>query len=509
MKKLVSIILALGTMTALNAQEYLQINSHWHGAIIPVENIDSITIGELSHASKLPAIMAQDENISLFNEALMLTHLCDSLLGDYNYNFWCEQNEATDIYGMSQAPVLNMVSLGYTAFVETDAVFAAHGINTIADLKAYAAKVYNEMYPEDANISDPTDRRNSLNRFISYHLLDRKGHKNNLTVAGIYNDRAGAVKEKYDRSKVDIADWYETLMPHSLMKCSSPLLPTGETVFINRRGLQETAEVKGVEIVNTDGRAYQGIASNGYYHYIDGIIAYDKQTQQVVLDEQILVHNSTMSPEFMNNDMRINNPFGFTTSTGEVLIPRGAMKNIMINNWETRLYYLFSQSWGNAQTDEMLLMDPFDVAIKLPSVPAGTYELNLGYTTYYRRGVVAYYLNDELCDTVDMGLDSFDPQIGWAADSHMETPAAIVQNDSLMHANGYRKGLDYCYVYGSSQTQRERNTCLRRIITTFTTDGKTDYYLRIKNTVEDEYGGTQFIIDYLELCPTHLLNEYK
>lgn len=509
MKKLVSIIAALGTVAALNAQEYLHINSNWHGAIIPVEEIDSITVGELNHTDKLPAIMAQDKNISLFNEALQLTHLCDSLLGVYNYNFWYEQLQVPNIYGNQLVPALTKVRKGYTAFVETDAVFAAHGINSIADLKAYAAKVYDEMYPEDANISDPTDRRNSLNRFISYHLLDRKGHKNNLTVAGINNVRAGEVKNRYDRSKVDIADWYETLMPHSLMKCSSPLLPTGETVFINRRGLQETAEVKGVEIVNTDGQIYQGIASNGYYHYIDGIIAYDKQTQQVVLDEQILVHNSTMSPEFMNNDMRINNPYGITTSSGEVLIPRGAMKNITINNDETRLYYLFSQSWGNAQTDEMMLMGLYDVTFKLPPVPAGTYELNLGYTAYALRGIGAYYLNDEPCDTVDMRLTADNPAIGWIADSHLETPEAIAQNDSLMHANGYRKGLDYCYAYSVGTRQRDHSQCLRKIITTFTTDGKTDYYLRIKNVNVNENGSTQFMIDYFELCPTHLLKEYK
>ena len=512
MKKLVSIILALGTMAALNAQEYLQINSHWHGAIIPVENIDSITVGELSHTDKLPAIMAQDENISLFNEALQLTHLCDSLLGDYNYNYWCEQEESylfTSIYGNALAPAPTKIRLGYTAFVETDAVFAAHGINNIADLKAYAAKVYNEMYPEDANISDPTDRRNSLNRFISYHLLDRMGRKDNLTVAGVYNDRAGAVKEKYVRSKVDIADWYETLMPHSLMKCSSPLLPPGAPLFINRRGLQENAEVKGVEIVNTDGRAYQGVASNGYYHYIDGIIAYDKQTQQVVLDEQILVHNSTMSPEFMNNNMRINHPYGITTSDAEVLIPRGAMKNITINNGETRLYYLFNQNWANAQTDEMLILGAYDITFKLPPVPAGTYELNIGYNANSLRHVAEFYLNDELCDTVDMRLTADNPAIGWIADSHLETPEDIAQNDSLMHANGYRKGLDYCYTYLVGETQRNRPQCLRKIITTFTTDGKTDHYLRIKNINPHDDGRAQTMIDYLELCPTHLLKEYK
>lgn len=508
MKKLVSIILALGTMAALNAQEYLQINSHWHGTVIPVEDIDSITYGELSHTDKLPAIMAQDENISLFNEALLLTHLCDSLVGDYNYDFWYELEDSYLFAGI-YVPILTKVRLGYTAFVETDAVLAAHGIHNMADLKAYAAKVYDELYPEDAGISDPTDRRHSLNRFVSYHLLDRKGHKGTLTAAGINNDRAGAVKDKYDRSKVDIADWYETLMPHSLMKCSSPLLPTGETVFINRRGLQEEAEVKGVEIVNTDGRAYQGIASNGYYHYIDGIIAYDKQTQQVVLDEQILVHNSTLSPEFMNNDMRINNPNpNNTTPDGEVLIPLGAMKNLAINGIEPRLFYLFNASWANAQTDEMILMGAYDVTFKLPPLPAGTYELNLGYNVNPYCGVAEFYLNEESCGTVDMGLTADD--LGWVSDAELETPETIAANDSLLFMNGYRKGLDYCYAFSIGQTQRDTPRCIRRIITTFTTDGKTDYYLRMKNAkglMED--GRTQTHIDYLELCPTHLLKEYK
>ena len=174
------------------------------------------------------------------------------------------------------------------------------------------------------------------------------------------------------------------------------------------------------------------------------------------------------------------------------------------------MYYLFNNYWADFQTDEFLILGAFDFTIKLPPMPAGTYELNMAYTTSSRRTVCAIYLDGELCDTVDLRLLANYPEIGWVSDDQLETPEAIAQNDSLLFANGYRKGLDYCYINsgGQRQTQRSSSGCLRRIITTFTTDGKTDHYLRFKN-VDPADGGNQFMMDYIELCPTHLLNEYK
>ena len=92
MKRLVSIIVALAAMTALSAQEYLHIDSRWHGAVIPIEEIDSITYGELSHEDKLPALIASDPNLSLFSEALQLTHMADSLLAYVNYDWYIKDD---------------------------------------------------------------------------------------------------------------------------------------------------------------------------------------------------------------------------------------------------------------------------------------------------------------------------------------------------------------------------------------------------------------------------------
>ena len=512
MKKLVlSTVIACAALS-VSAQEYLHVNSHWYGQYIPIAYIDSITYGDLDLSQRLPNVMANDPNISIFNEALRVTHLCDSLMDCWDYGFW-DETEIAPKYQSNAAsvPAIQKIRKGYTAFVETDAVYAHYGIKNIDDLKEYAAKVYDEMYPEDASVSDPTDRRNSLNRFVSYHLLYVKAEKYQLTVAGI--DRSergnGKIAGLFDRNKIDIADWYETLMPYSLMKCSSPLLDEGETetVFINRRGLQDHADDRGVLIEGVEIIDQSYGAENGIYHYIDGIIAYDKQTQEVVLDEQIIVNNTTMTPEFFNNDLRISISEEQRQYVG-VGFHAGSLKNIDMQIEKGYLYYLFNDFWRNIQTDEFLIPGMFDVCIKLPAVPAGTYELNLGYYANNLRPVVCTYLDEMLCDTLDLRLYYSDL---WMSDVALNYDEALMaENDSLLFVNGCRKGLDYCYDPNSmNETLRDVKGAFRRIITTFTTDGKTDHYLRIKNVTENPTTVTQFHLDFIELCPTHLLKEYK
>ena len=504
-KHLLTLIIACAAL-GVGAQEYLHINSHWYEQYIPVVYIDSITYGELNLSKRLPNVMANDPNISIFNEALKVTHLCDSLMDCYDYNFVCDV-DVEPKYQINAGPsaVINKIRKGYTAFVETDEVYAAYGINNIEELKVYAAKVYDEVYPEDASISDPTDRRNSLNRFVSYHLLEMRADYHELTAAGIGSDRAGKVKEKYNREIIDIADWYETMMAHSMMKCSSPLLEGDESVFINRRGLKDKADSRGVfingakvSIAINDGNTD---AENGVYHYIDNIIVYDKQTQEVVLDEQIIINNTTMSPEFFNNNLRINIPL----ERQAVAFPAGSLKNITFNK-EGYLHYMFNHYWMNVQTDEFSIPGTFDITIKLPPVPAGTYELNIGYTANDMRPTICAYLDDTLCDTID--LRSADYISMWLSDWQLDYNAELItENDSLLYTYGYKKALEYCYY--NNQRLRDQRNAVRRIITTFSTDGKTDHYLRLRNDGEGVLTTTSFMLDFIELCPSHLLKEYK
>ena len=282
-------------------------------------------------------------------------------------------------------------------------------------------------------------------------------------------------------------------------------------VYINRRGVQDHTDDRGVLV---EGASlvpdFLGGAINGYYHNISDINAYDKQTQQVVLNEQIIVNNSTLSPELMNNGFRCSTPYYRALSANEeVLLPDGALKNVQVNNEDTRMYYLFNKAWQDVQTDEFIVKGLFDFTIKLPSLPAGTYELNIGYSANYSRHIVDAYLDGELCGTIDQRITS--NNLGWESDRELGfDEAAIAANDKQLFDQGYRKGLAYCYDNNNSkESLRDNESCLRRIITTFTTDGKSDHYLRFVNVNPQDDGTAQFMIDFLELCPTHLLSEYK
>ena len=155
------------------------------------------------------------------------------------------------------------------------------------------------MYPEDAAVNDLTDRRNALNRFISYHVLNRYGTYYTLTSMD-----GDALPNNFNRRKYDIRDYYETLMPHSLMKFSFPSgSQTG--LYINRRSVQSRADEYGVFVRGTkvlkssDFPDVQFNATNGIYHYIDDIATYGQTTQEVVLNENIRMDCTTLSPDFM------------------------------------------------------------------------------------------------------------------------------------------------------------------------------------------------------------------
>ena len=85
-------------------------------------------------------------------------------------------------------------------------------------------------------------------------------------------------------------------------------------------------------------------------------------------------------------------------------------------------------------------------------------------------------------------------------------------NDAFLRSNGWMKGPASYYNANSeaggtkgSNSFRGLNNALRCIVGTFTTDGKTDHYLTIK-TLEPLYGNSEFMLDYIELCPSTVYN---
>ena len=510
MKKFVLSTIIMCATLGVSAQEGLHVRSYWSNYIIPIEEIDSITIGTLdtlSNADKLPALMASDQSISLFYEALSLTHMVDSLnVSYYDYTYvgptddeskyaFDYRNRLEMDSGESSShscrPVFHRICR-FTAFVEPNSVYARYGINNIEDLKAYAAKIYDEVYPEDATISDPTDRRNSLNRFVSYHLLDRFADSQNLVAATMKDFEGNGILGCFKSNIRDAYDCYETMMPYSLMKVSYGM-KTGYVHRINRKygwyNGDEEYKIIGAPLITEKCDNY---AKNGVYHCINDIISYDKQTQEIVFNERLTFDISTLSPEFANNDIR--HKVGQTT-----LIPSRSIKNI---NFETGnlVYEPGHANFWCYQTDELILFPPYDaegITIKLPPMPAGTYELCFSMVPMRHRGVLQFYLDDQPCgDPVDYSVDIIAE--GWFSDDELADDEIIAQENEF-RSKGWMKGLnDYACGVSGNQIMRSLSVTLRRIIGSFYTDGKSDHYLRIQ-PISD--ATKEIMLDYIQLTP--------
>ena len=169
-----------------------------------------------------PEKMAEDSTITLFCEALRLTHMDDSLheYMDESYSIGIDSvtlgtKERCLNNGDPRMTCLWVSNryFKYTAFVEPDSVYHRYGINNIDDLKAYAKRIYDATYPEDAGLydNDFTHRKNPLNRFVSYHLLDR---------IVMYNDLVGneLTSQCWKTNLADPEEFYATMCPGTLIR---------------------------------------------------------------------------------------------------------------------------------------------------------------------------------------------------------------------------------------------------------------------------------------------------
>ncbi|MBQ8675641.1 MAG: fasciclin domain-containing protein [Bacteroidaceae bacterium] len=503
-----------------------------------VENGVVHTIDRVIDAANemLPELMRQDSTITLFYAALDATHMKDSLQLYYDENYHCSPDsfEKGTCYptAVEYDNVMYMEKryYAYTAFVEPDDVYAAHGIYTLDDLKAYAASIYDDMYPEDADITDLTDRRNSLNRFVSYHFLPERIIYNLLTPDNIM------LTANFDRRHWDAADWYETMMPHSLMKVSYPS-GSEQGRYINRRGVQNRKDSRGVKIpgariLSPNEAGSDLMAVNGIYHYITDIIDYGRQTQEVVLNERLRIDATSLSPDFMNSGARGHGVRGTggcpqypgqyglkSTSSDPEVNPNtcigfkaNSVRNFKYDDVHTHLHvrnrYLDFWSYYG---DEVMICGMYDVSFKLPPVPEGDYEFRIQVCLGFdNRGIIQVYLDGAPCGIpVDMRRDGNDPSIGWKSDTELGDDEAIAAYDRALHNRGWMKGpAGYGNTAadgsGSRAPNRDTRQTLRRIYTTFHTDGKTDHWVRVQQKLESDNG--TFPFDYIELCPRSVYN---
>ena len=483
-----------------------------------VENGVVHTIASVLNPSTntLPTQVEEHDYFRIMTEAIKATGYDAELqlYKDESYS-WADKSVIT-IYPVGNINYPPNRYYGYTAFLETDSVFYAEGIHNLEQLEKRCA----EWYPKADASAPRTSKDNPLNQFVGYHLMDRHLPYSRLVC---FNIRTHTVIDS-EKDYLDTSDRYEfyETMSGKLIKITMPrsIIEQRSTILLNyyspRGGEEVPAEAEAVMNVkiyepnefrdlNPTYAGFSANALNGIIHPINKILIYDEDVMKGrVLNTTIRFDSSTLCPELTNNNIRWNFN-AHITDIGETPIPNDYSKNMKVYTEETRTYYLPPHiTYHNYQGDEMNTLGGFDFAYKLPPVPAGTYEIRMGYTANERRHVVQFYVDDVVTGIpVDLRIKARDPRIGFLADA--ETEDNGIQNDKDMKNRGYMKA-STTYVTTGSNIARQQDNVIRKVITTKYL-GEGEHWLRFKNAHENDDGKAQFMYDYFELVPISFVRD--
>jgi len=448
-----------------------------HNGVVHI--IGSVIV--FSQETLLVALKAND-NFKLFAEAFELTNLVDSVSELYDMSYQ-DPSPGRDYDGAhsiaSNAKVVHMKKLGYTLFAEPDKIFAAAGITNISQLVSYAEKYYGT-----ADKDNYTSRKNALNKFISYHLLDRQMPSNGMIYSGGNTAPSGVNKRQ---------EYYETMLKLRLMEIKAP--DVGSTAG-NQINTTRAGKFVGIDPSLTDIEAF-----NGYIHGLTDILVYDETVMtQDVLHKRLRIDAHAIPSALTNNNIRwndVNQPYTITPDfCGESFTCNPA----------TNITLWGSTGWDDFQGDEIVMSGWYDFTLRLPPIPPGTWEIRMGYSTdpsYHTRGIAQLFIDGQIQGIpINMDIQGDNARIGWVADD--QTPDNGVENDKMMRNRGYMKSGADIINQGYKTILRNNITCLRLIIGTFTFQDYNYHYFRAKN-VEGET--KWFHLDFIELVPVSFLDD--
>ncbi len=507
--------------------------------------------------SYIADILRSNERISIFYDALEATGVYNDILEvedpEYNpksYPKYYYKSHTWNEVGW----VPDTKKYGFTIFVEPDSVYRAKfqelNISTSeGELKALwelACRIYDETYPEDANapghsFDNLTDSVNPLRRFVQYHILNRYvPGTSDLTPLVAH---AGAVNEAFgfDTKLVNPADWYTTLLPHTMVKVEQLTMNTDEDGndcrgedadkvgerFINRRYPAPERNFRGALIDSRVETEPVHDALNGHYFYVDDIIAFSADVRDVVQNVRIRMDFSTVFPEVMTNDMRLKGNYLADDDAGSpddsstpkngrnFYFPLGYLDGVTFNNTCHLVMRRPHCNFWSWQGDEWNIFGDYDLTFRIPPVPSsGEYQLRLGFCAIETRGVMQVYF-----DGVPQGIpldmtkylntelyigDRFVTDEGLGDYNKKSVEEKAEEQKLLKNLGAYRAGRS-TYHFSSSGAKyyflgNERT--YRRILCQTYIDCTKDHYLRFRVASDGKQGNNnEFMLDYFEMVP--------
>ena len=522
-------------------------------------------------------ILRDNPKLSLFYEAFCATGVYDDVVDkvvdpDYDrLNYQKYYYKSHTHKEVAWAP--DTKKYGFTAFVEPDSVYRAkfqeYGIDTSkGDLYAMyelARMTYNEVYGDGFNkdgvqvnktpefrddqkegwkFENLTDSINPLRRFIQYHIMTRY-------VPGDADLTALIISEwkqpfGFETKWLNAVDWYETLLPHTMLKVellsrdkrvdvnNNPLavdiygqdVDKKEWHFLNRRYESPDYTVRGALVDKTVETKPTHDALNGHYFYVDDIVAFDSKTRDIAQNMRIRMDFSTVFPELMTNDMRLKGNFrandddnvpddSETPKNGKnYYFPLGYFAGCTFNSTCYLVYRRPHWHYWSWQGDELNLFGDYDFTMRIPPVPySGEWQLRLGFAPLETRGVMQVYFDGvpqgiplDMMKTLDTetylgNRVSDDAQLSTYKKTSVED---LASEQKLLKNLGAYRGPRSCYnTDGSSKSYSWGIThMMRRILCQTYIDASKDHYLRFRVASDGKQGNNnEFMFDFFEMVP--------
>lgn len=452
----------------------------------------------------------------------------------------------------------------FTIFAEDSTVFAKAGIHTFEDLKEKCVEWYGNAadwydYPDKESnpISTGDDYEytyNVVNMFMRYHIIEAGMPVSELLY--VYDIRNTNWNYAFGGEPYD---YYETLLPHTLMKIWQPLYqPTRNkySIWINRWrqnntltdeigtfGSNATHPIRqtGCEVISekSDISSY-----NGYIHAIDRPLVYDRNVPDGVLHERLRIDMGTILYEMINNDIRFSSgeEIGAMNLDGDdgnmTRIPLDYCDNIVAYNPATKLSWYTTGAWRAWEADQLAGWGDVDFAFRLPPVPTGDYEIRIVYPPMEDGSLQQYYIGTSTdpssMQPLGIPYDSRYPNIKEEEDRastgfllRSEFDDLGVASDLALRNHGYMRA-PASFSRGTYNKIKERvsadnpeilvedisNCCryeedagvlMRKILGVHRLEQGNEYWLRLKTLLKG-YDKLGLSIDFIELVPLDIVN---
>ncbi len=456
----------------------------------------------------LPEELDRLSEFSIFNEALKMTGLADSIRKSkkdevYTITDYMDVNSSGNTTNALYHP--DECKVMYTIFAEPDSIMRLNGINDINGLIAYANQVYGgadawydqlaekglwnydtQTYEKTVSTgTDYTNRNNALNMFVAYHILYAGMPEDEL----VYERNSKWQKAQtwnYTNGAVPY-DYYETMLPNTILKIWQPQPMTARyTLYINRyiafntltdelgtMGGEDMHPVvrEGVKINRTSDHArgsenWNIMTYNGYIHSLQGMLVYDADVPNGVLHERMRFDSTTFLVEMINNGFRSSTNAEVKALNGggsgdRIAFPLNYFDNVVSYTSENRFRYNVKGAYNAWQADTFQGWGDYDLAIKLPPLPTNTYEFRIFYTPMGHGGMMQFYMGTSSSQQSMMALDIpldvrlpiTDPRIGWTQFTQEDDYG--VATDAAMRNRGYMRGI---YSYADHAERGDLNT---------------------------------------------------